>query len=68
MKYIFRGLVVFEYQPEKKEVVLVKDNGMANWDMCQFITEDWKLLSKFFETVHRHRSGEQIELKDIEVY
>jgi hypothetical protein len=32
------------------------------------IDEDYKLLGEFFNIVHRHTQGEDVELKDIEVY
>lgn len=77
MKYIFRGVTVFEYKPEEKykKVILYNlfesnghDRGMNAFEYCGFINEDYKLLSQFFDTVYRHISDEDVELKDIEVY
>jgi hypothetical protein len=70
MKYIFRGNVVFEYNPDAKrdKVVQGKVSGVIPaFDFCVFIPEDYKLLSEFFDTVYRHTQGEYVELKDIEV-
>ena len=71
MKYIFRGNVVFEYDPSNKQDK-VKQASVSKvipaFDFCHFIDEDYKLLSEFFDTVYRHTQGENVELKDIEVY
>lgn len=68
MKYIFRGHIVFEYLPNAKfdKVIQHKVNGVIPaFDFCSMIDEDYKLLGKFFETVHKHTQGENVELKDI---
>ena len=68
MKYIFRGNTIFEYIPEKKEVIQHAIHGVIGaFDYCRFIPEDYKLLSQFFDTVYRHIEGEDLELIDIEV-
>lgn len=71
MKYILRGHTVFEYKPDAKfdKVTQPKVNGWCPWfDYCSMIDEDYKLLGEFFNIVHRHTQGEDVELKDIEVY
>lgn len=71
MKYIFRGNVVFEYIPDANgdKVIQHQVHGVIPaFDYCSMIPEDYKLLSEFFNTVYRHIQGEDIELKDIEVY
>lgn len=69
MSFVFRGQVVFEYIPNEGRVKQynVKRGGIAAFDYCCFIDEDYKLLSEFFDTVYRDINGEDVELKDIEV-
>jgi hypothetical protein len=70
MKYIFRGNVVFEYNPDKKFDKVTQGSVskvIPAFDFCSFISEDYKLLSQYFDTVYRHTQGEDVELKDIEV-
>ena len=69
MKYIFRGITIFEYDPklERRKVVQHNVNGIASFDYCSMIDEDYKMLGKFFETVYRHTQGEEVSLIDIEV-
>lgn len=70
MKYIFRGKVVFEYDPKAKfdKVVQHKINdALPAFDYCTMIDEDYKLLGDFFNTVYRHTQGEDVELLDINV-
>jgi len=69
MKYIFRGYTVFEYIPEKKEVIQGKiHNTIPAFDFCHMIPEDYKLLGEFFNTVYKHINDVNVVLKDIEVY
>jgi hypothetical protein len=75
MRYVFRGNTVFEYEPNEadrnKGLVrqhTIKNLDVAAFDFCCFIPEDYKLLSEFFDKVYRHTQGEDVELKDIEVY
>ena len=71
MKYIFRGIVVFEYEPNAKydKVKHGKtETGIPAYDFCNMIDEDYKLLGEFFNTVYRHTQGEDVTLVDIEVY
>jgi hypothetical protein len=71
MKYIFRGYTVFEYIPNNPGDKVIQHQihgGIAAFDYCRFITEDYNHLSNFFDAVYRHIQGENIELKDIEVY
>jgi hypothetical protein len=70
MSYVFRGNAVFEYIPnEGVKLRNVKGYGeIPAFDYCCFISEDYKLMSEFFDKVYRHTKGENIELEDIEVY
>jgi hypothetical protein len=69
MSYVFRGHVVFEYIPgEGVRQHNIKGMDIPAFDFCCFIAEDYKLLSDFFDTVYRHIQGEDVKLKDIEVY
>ena len=70
MSYVFRGNVVFEYIPnEGVKLRNIKGYGdIPAFDYCSFINEDYKLMSEFFDKVYRHTQGEEVELKDIEVY
>lgn len=69
MKYIFRGYIIFEYNPnEIEKVVQYKIHGVIPaFDYCRMIDEDYKLLGEFFNLVYRHMQGEDIELKDVVV-
>ena len=69
MKYIFRGHIVFEYNPnEIDKVIQHKIYGkIPGFDFCRMVDEDYKLLGEFFNLVHRHTQGEDVELKDIVV-
>jgi hypothetical protein len=71
MKYIFRGVVVFEYDPHDK-YEKVKQGSVHGqipaFDYCKMIPEDYRLLAQFFNRVYRHTQGENVELEDIEVY
>jgi hypothetical protein len=70
MKYIFRGNIVFEYIPDGIEkVVQHQIHGVIPaFDYCRMIPEDYKLLAEFFDNIYKHINGEDVELKDIEVY
>lgn len=71
MKYIFRGRIIFQYDPKAKfdKVVQHKISGtIPAFDFCNMIDEDYKLLGEFFNTVYRHTQGEDVELLDINVY
>lgn len=70
MKYIFRGHIVFEYIPNGNDKVIQHkvDGVISAFDYCHMIDEDYKLLSQFFDTIYRHTQGEDVILKDIEVY
>jgi predicted RNA-binding protein len=69
MKYIFRGIVVFEYNPEAKfdKVIEGQIHGLHAFNYCGMIPEDYKLLGEFFDKVYRHTQGEDVLLEDIEV-
>lgn len=71
MKYIFRGHIIFEYLPDENDerVVQHKINGvLPAFDFCNMIDEDYRLLGEFFTTVYKHTRGEDVDLKDINVY
>lgn len=68
MKYIFRGITVFELNLDTGEVIHKTNNGMPAFDYCNMIAEDYKLLSEFFDMAYRFKNGEVIDLKDFEVY
>lgn len=70
MKYIFRGVVVFEYDPATKQMSCGQSDYNGNhFNYCRFVPEDYELLSKFFTTAHQHATGVLHEsfLKDVEV-
>ena len=70
MKYIFRGHIVFEYDPDAKydKVIQHKVSGVIPaFDFCHMIPEDYKLLGEFFDTIYRHTQGENVDLNNIEV-
>jgi len=69
MQYIFRGLVILNYNEEFKDLTLPMHedyDGLPNFNMCKFITEDYKYLADFFDTIHRHQLGEDVVLEDVE--
>jgi hypothetical protein len=71
MKYVFRGNVVFEYDPNDQYDKVkqgVIDGGIPAFDYCRMIPEDYRLLGEFFDRVYRHIQGEDVTLEDIEVY
>jgi predicted RNA-binding protein len=70
MKYIFRGIVVFEYDPNAKYDKVKQGKHLDTipaFDHCSMINEDYQLLGEFFNIVYRHTQGEDVELKDIVV-
>jgi len=70
MKFIFRGIVVFEYVPDGIDKVIqhkVPGLPIIAWEHCRMINDDYKLLSIFFDKVYRHSKGEQVDLTDIKV-
>jgi hypothetical protein len=71
MKYIFRGITVFEYDPNDKYEKIKQGkvhDVIPAFDYCRMIPEDYKLLAEFFDKVYKHLQGEDVELKNIEVY
>lgn len=70
MKYIFRGIVVFYYDPQSKMMTSPDtEHGLNSFNFCKYIPEDFKLISEFFQTAYKHAVGEikAEDLKDIEV-
>lgn len=66
MKFIYRGLVIFDYQPELRLVTVRQnpDYRLPNFNLSCFQPEDYSVISQFFDIVHRHLKGEDVELKD----
>lgn len=77
MNYIFRGLVILEYNPETKQVEAPNrhvewgqeyNDGPANFNKCHFVPEDYVYLAEFFARAHAHATGDMdMTLEDIEV-
>jgi len=69
MKYIFRGIVVFEYDPNAKfdKVIEGQIHGLHAFNYCGMIDDDYRLLGEFFNRVYRHTQGEDVTLEDIVV-
>ena len=68
MKYVFRGNVVVEYDPVTKQVTApLQDGVIANFDYCNFIPEDYKLLAQFFERAYKHATGDGTLLDLIDI-
>lgn len=70
MKYIFRGIVVFDYNPITKSMSSPETkHGLNSFNFCSFVAEDYILLSDFFKTAHLHATGQikTEDLKDINV-
>ena len=72
MKYIFRGHIIFEYDPTAERYDKVKqhkidDGPIPAFDYCIMIDEDYRLLGEFFTKVYKHTQGEDVDLADIEV-
>jgi len=73
MKYIFRGEVLFDFDPEKpRELVVPGEHrrpvgegeevvwkNVPNVHCCRLIPEDYKLLAEFFDRIHRYTKGEE---------
>jgi len=72
MKFIFRGLVVLEYNPETKqtEAPMHEDiDTLANFNHCKFVPEDYAYMADFFDAAYAHATGvPNVDLADIEVY
>ena len=71
MKYIFRGVVVFDYNPKTKQIKIPDTEGIGNnFNFCKFIPKDYKLISEFFNMIYLHAKGYSTDanLKDYEVY
>lgn len=56
MKYVFRGITVFNYNPETKRVKEenVPENGLPAFEFCNWIPEDYRLLATYFDTIYQH--------------
>ena len=71
MKYIFRGITILDYDPATKNMTApdLKDDIGTAFNFCNYIPEDYFLLSDFFNQVGEHASGlrDEARLKDVEV-
>ena len=71
MKYIFRGLVLFEYNPETKQIEAPMHDAidtLANFNHCKFIPDDYVQLADFFNTAYAHATDfPNVDLQDIVV-
>jgi hypothetical protein len=76
MKYIFRGVVVFDYDPILKQMKVpnrlpLEGGGYHNnnFNHCMFIADDYALIAQFFHQAHLHATGQigNDDLKDITV-
>jgi hypothetical protein len=69
MKYYFRDVVVFEYNPITKQCKAGEvHNNIIGFNYCNFIDEDYKLLSEYFNRIYKHKKGKEVDLTDIKVY
>lgn len=73
MNFIFRGYVIFNYDPKSKYEKITQGrihDVIPAFDFCSMISEDYKLLGEFFTKAYKHINGELTddELVDIEVY
>ena len=61
--------MVFDYIPEEKVVFhkTVPGKNISAFNHCCFVSEDYKLMSNYFDKIYRHTQGENVDLKDIEV-
>lgn len=59
MRYVYRGLVIVNYDTEKKEVTFPDDpeGGGAAIQHVRIIEDDAKLLEVFFRNVFLHMMG-----------
>jgi hypothetical protein len=69
MKYIFRGNVVFNYDPKTKQMTIpdVWVGRVNGFNYCKFTPGDYILISDFFKTSYEHAIGiiKDEDLKDI---
>ena len=56
MKYVYRGMVIVDYDQERKEVTFPNDpeGGGAAIQHVRIIPDDAALLAEFFTRVHEH--------------
>lgn len=69
MKYIFRGLLVLEYDENTGKLVtdLVAGTDMPVINFCNYIDEDFEIMENFFRDIKLFREGRITKLKDIVV-
>lgn len=69
-EYIFRGNVIFSYDPETKEckAVASPENGV-HFNFCKYVDDDFVLFERYFKNIREHRIGvlHHSFLKSIEV-
>jgi hypothetical protein len=72
MKFIFRGLDIFEYRPgaEVDKVIQfnIEGTSIPNFSLCIMESKHYAALSDFFKIVHEHIEGKDVDLSDIKVY
>jgi hypothetical protein len=57
MKYIYRGLVIVNYDEDTKQLEFPTDDGIVNITHVRLLTEDTKLLEVFFHNAYLHQMG-----------
>jgi hypothetical protein len=71
MKFIFRGLIIFEYRPgaEVNKVIQfnIEGTSIPNFSLCIMESKHYAALSDFFKIVHEHIEGKDVDLSDIKV-
>jgi hypothetical protein len=80
MKFIFRGLIIFEYRPgaevnkviqfnvEGTSIPNVDGTSIPSFSLCIMESKHYAALSDFFKIVHDHIEGKDVDLSDIKVY
>lgn len=62
MKFIFRGLLIIEYDEYTSRVKVYPE-----FNQCGFLPIDYWFIGEFFEKVNSHLIGSTVELNDIEI-
>ena len=57
MKYIYRNLVIVEYNEETKQIKFPKEDGIVNITHVRLLIEDTKLLEVFFHNAYLDQMG-----------
>jgi len=69
MKYVYRGLVLFDYNEETGEMLTTNYEGtdIPNINMCRYDDECYELMEQFFKNINEHRKDNTFKLEDIVV-